>query len=242
MPHQLHERLLVRFQRCLGQRRQRIEQLAVGGDHAREALVVQLDPGRRVVGSVVLPRGEPQQHQPQFALARLRQQGVEEGEVERAFLGLDLFPGDRHHHRIGLEHVDRRPDLLQHRRVVARVVDLRAEDQERFAVDQQGVASVLGDQLGNRRFGGVLGLRRRLRGSGSVVRRGRRAGTGGDQHEHRGEYGTAQACAYSSSDLCPKLHHRISHRTRPLTTLLCSSFPRRREPRAFALRRLKVAG
>ena len=87
VPHQSHERLAVRLQRRLRMRRQRVERAAVGGDHAREALVVQLHPGRRVIGAVVLPGREPQQDQPHVALARLRQQRIEEGEIERAFLG-----------------------------------------------------------------------------------------------------------------------------------------------------------
>jgi antitoxin (DNA-binding transcriptional repressor) of toxin-antitoxin stability system len=61
--------------------------------------------------------------------------------VELSFDRFHLLPGDRHFERIRVERVDHRKHGLEHGRVVARVVGLRAEDNERLAIDDQGMAA-----------------------------------------------------------------------------------------------------
>ena len=140
--HQRDERALVRGQRGRRMRRQRIQHLALGVDQPRKTRVVELHPLGRVVRAVVLPGGEPQQHQAHVMLARLAQQRVEEREIELAFDGLDLLPGDGHADGVGLQLLHRRPDLWQHGRPGAGVVHLRAEHEERRAVDHERGATV----------------------------------------------------------------------------------------------------
>ena len=72
--------------------------------------------------------------------SRLLQQRVDEGEVELSFDRFHLLPGDRHFERIRVERIDHRKHGLEHGRIVARIVGLRAEDQERLAIDDQGMA------------------------------------------------------------------------------------------------------
>jgi hypothetical protein len=153
MRHQRDEGALVGLQRLAAEGAQAVARLAVLVAHGREALGVELDPGRRVLRAGVLPGGEPQQHQALVLLAGLLNQGVDEAEVEAPFLGFHLFPGHRHQHGVGLEVARRRPHRAERGRVVAGVVRLRAEDQEGLAVDQQGVAAVALDQA--RRLAGL---------------------------------------------------------------------------------------
>ncbi len=162
--HEGDECLAVGIQGGLRMRRQRTDRLAFAGDHAREALVVGLDPMRRVLRAVVLPGRKPQQHQPYLVLARRIEQRIDEGKIEPAFFRLHLFPGDRHLHGVGTEHLHGRPHLVHDAGIVAGVVDLRAQDQERRSIDHQRMLAVLADELRHRR----LRRRRRCRG-----RRGR---------------------------------------------------------------------
>ena len=127
--HQPREGGAVGVERRRRERRERVDALPLLVDHPREALVVELDPGRRVAGRGVLPSAEPEQHEMNLMRAGLGEQLVEKGKVELAFLGLDLLPGDRHFERVGVELRDRRPDLGQHGGPGAAVVDLRAEHQ-----------------------------------------------------------------------------------------------------------------
>ncbi len=140
--HQLGEGGAVGLQRLGEHRRQRAALLALLGHHPREALVVELHPVGRIARAVVLPGPEPQQRQPHVMLARLGDQGVEEAEVEMAFGRLDLAPGDGDQHRIGVDLLDRRPDLGQHGRPGAGIVHLGAQHQIGRAVHHQGVAAV----------------------------------------------------------------------------------------------------
>jgi hypothetical protein len=151
MRHQPRERARVRRQRFLAVRAQRVMRAAVGMAHAREAAAVGLDPERRVACPGVLPGREPQQHQPLVVRSGLLEQRVDEGEIEPTLDRLDLLPRDRHQQRVGADPFDRRPHLLEHARIVRRVVRLRAEDQERLAIDDQGRANVTGGEV--RRLG-----------------------------------------------------------------------------------------
>jgi hypothetical protein len=155
--HQRDEGALVRRQGLGTEGRQAVARLALRIEHAREAGVVQLDPGRRVLRAGVLPGREPQQRDPHAAFARLREQGVHEGEIETALDGLDLLPGHRHDDGVGLGIGHRRPHLLERLDRVARVVHLRAQHQEGLAVDQQRMTPVALDQPRQLRRGGGAG-------------------------------------------------------------------------------------
>jgi hypothetical protein len=85
--------------------------------------------------------------------AGLRQQGIQETEIEHALLGLDLLPGDRNLDRIGVHLLDRRPDLGQHGGPVAGVVHLGPQHQIGGAVDHEREMTVTGDQMGRGRRG-----------------------------------------------------------------------------------------
>lgn len=147
MLHEGDEGLAVCIQCGLRMRRQRADRLALARHHTRKALVVGLDPMRCIRRAVVLPGRKPQQHQPHLVLARLRQQRIDEGEIELAFFRLDLLPGDRHLHGVGAQHLHCRPHLVHDPGIVAGVVDLRAQDQERRTIDQQRMLAVLADEL-----------------------------------------------------------------------------------------------
>ena len=95
-------------------------------------LRVGLDPFGRILRVGVLPGAEPQQDQADIVVAApATSKRVDPGEIEAALDRLDLFPGDGDLDRVGVQLVDDRPDLGQHGRIVAAVVGLRAEDQER---------------------------------------------------------------------------------------------------------------
>ena len=135
MLHQRSEGALVGLECFLTEGGQAVAVLAGLVDHAREAPVVELDPGRRVLRAGVLPGAEPQQHDAHLVLAGLLEQGVDEGEIEAALDGLDLLPGHWYLDGVGLDVGDGGPDLVQGLGVVAGVVDLGAEDGEGLAVD-----------------------------------------------------------------------------------------------------------
>ncbi|MCW0417150.1 hypothetical protein NB689_002904 [Xanthomonas sacchari] len=232
MPHESNEGGAVGLQRGRRQRRQRTQAPPVARDHARKARIVGLDPVRRVVGAVVLPGAEPQQHQPHPLRARLRQKSVDEGEIEAALFRFHLLPGDRHLHRVRPQRADRRPDLRQRRRIVAGVVDLRAKDQERRAVDQQGMPTVGAHQARDRCLG-----RRRCRGSGRVrlrrrcIRRGLAAAQQQRQQERQPPCGAQRARRRSDSPhVAGAQPHQSSLRNGPtgncsrLTRLASSGF------------------
>ena len=145
--HERDEGLAVGLQGLVAERRQAVAELALRVHHARKALVVELDPFRRIGRAGVLPRAEPQQHQVLAVLARLRQQGIDVAEVETALHRLDLLPRHRDLDRIRVHVRRRRPHLVQHRRIVAGVVDLDAQHREGRAVHHQGGAAVARFQM-----------------------------------------------------------------------------------------------
>ncbi len=67
---------------------------------------------------------------------------IDPGKIEASFDRLDLLPADGDLDGVGMDRVDRRPDLRQRSRIIAAVVGLRAEDQERRIVDEQLVPAV----------------------------------------------------------------------------------------------------
>ena len=165
---QRHERALVRLQRGARVGGEDVMVLAVRRLHAREAAIVGLHPVGRVVRAAVLVRAEPQDDDALAMRPRAVEQRVDERQVEPALLGLDLLPCDWHLDGVGVDTVEHRPNLGQCGGIVARVVHLRAQHQERRAVDHQRVATVTrGDARdGRRRRIGSLRLRLRLSLSG----------------------------------------------------------------------------
>ncbi len=212
MLHEGNEGPAIRLQRGRGVRRQRTDAAPVAGDHAGEAGVIGLHPARRVGRAVVLPGGKPQQHQAHVVFTRLLQQRIDEGEIELAFLRLDLLPGDRHLHRIGTDDLHRRPHCLQRCGVVAGVVDLRAQHQEGLAIHQQRMPAILAGELWDRRLPGVIGRRRfacrgRLCSRGAIGRCRRRfLLTGGQQTEQGGRQ--QQAAREQRKRVCGRRHAR----------------------------------
>src|SRR3546814_7000749 len=84
---------------------------AVFGAHPGKARVVGLDPCGGIARAAVLPRREPQQHQPLVVRARLIEQRIDEAEIEPALLRLDLLPRDRHFR--SEEHTSELPSLMR---------------------------------------------------------------------------------------------------------------------------------
>jgi hypothetical protein len=146
MAHQSHKGALVRLERRAAVWARHVVRLAVPGHHPRETLRIRLDPFGHVAWAGVLPGAEPQQDQSDVVLACLRNQHIDPGKVELSLHRLDLLPGDGNLERVGMKRADRRPDFGQHGRVVAAVVRLPAQDQERRAVDQQGMTPILLDE------------------------------------------------------------------------------------------------
>ena len=112
-----------------------------------EAAIVELHPVGRVGKAGILPRAEPQEDDALVMLARFVEQRLDEGEVEAAFLRLQLLPGDRHFDRVGMNAVEHGPGLGQRRGIVAAVVDLPTQHQEGRAVDDQRMAAIFRFQM-----------------------------------------------------------------------------------------------
>ncbi len=145
--------LLVGLARRGVVRRQGVGGRAVLAGQAREALVVELDPARRIARTGILPGAEPQDVEADIVLTRLLDQRIDEAEIEMAFGRLDLFPRHRHDQSIGVHGLDRRPYLGQHGGIVARIVSLAGQHQIWRAVDHQGELAVLLHQLRHWRLG-----------------------------------------------------------------------------------------
>ena len=146
--HQLHKRPLVRLECAAVVGRQGVQGFAILGLYPGKALVVQLDPRRGIVRSVVFPGGEPQQHQAHVFFPRLLDQGIDEGKIEVAFLRFHLFPGHRNHQGVRVHLLHHRPYIRQGGGVVGRVVGLGREQQVGLAIDHQGVAAITGLDVG----------------------------------------------------------------------------------------------
>ena len=136
-----------------------IQQLAVGVLLARVGLRVGLDPLRNVVVLPVLPCSEPEQYEVELVLARLCNQQVHVGEVECPLGGLHLLPVDGGLDGVHMHGFSSAPGGGKRRGPRAGVVDLAAQDEERLAIDDKCVASILLLQMGN-----VAGLGRSDRG------------------------------------------------------------------------------
>ena len=140
--HELDERARVRRERRRAVRAEDAVILAGLGLHPGETAIVELHPIGRVRERRVLPRPEPQKHDALVVRARLIEQGLQEGEVEPPLLRLDLLPRDRHLDGVGADPVEHRPRCRERGGIVGRVVDLRAEHEERRAIDDQRVPAV----------------------------------------------------------------------------------------------------
>ena len=122
---------------------------------AREPLRVALHPGGRVAGHAVLPRPEPQQHEPHPVAARVGEELVEAREVEAAFFRLDELPVDGSEHRVHVELGELRPERPEIGGVGGGgVAELAAADQERLPVHDQLDGAALATQVRQRRAGG----------------------------------------------------------------------------------------
>ena len=82
-------------------------------------------------------------------LAAFLEEGIDDGEIELALLGFDLFPVDGHFDGVGVHGFDGAPDAGHHVGPGAGVMGLAAEHEEGLAIDEEGVAAVLGDDFGH---------------------------------------------------------------------------------------------
>ncbi len=122
----------------------------VGG--AGEPLRVALHPAGRVAGHAVLPRGEPEQHEPHPVGARLLDQPVERREVEPPLVRLDQVPVDGSQHRVHVELGEPGPETFEVGGVRSRgVAELAASNQERLPVHDQLGGGALSAEVGYRR-------------------------------------------------------------------------------------------
>ena len=112
---------------------------------------VGFDPSRHVVHVAVFPGAEPQQDDMQVVIACAIHDGVNVGEVEFAGLWLELFPINGSLDGVGVQRSHRLPNLRQFAGPGAGVVNLTTENEERLAVNQQSVATILLHEP--RRFG-----------------------------------------------------------------------------------------
>ena len=150
MTHQRRECLGVRLARGGGEGRGHIGRAAALVHHPRITLRRHLHPFRYVVRVAVLPRGEPQQDQAQFMRASLGQERIDHAGIELPLLGLELLPVDRDFDRVRVHELHGRPHLRKHAGPAARVVHLRAQNEVRSAIHEQGVAPVFLHQARNR--------------------------------------------------------------------------------------------
>ena len=104
----------------------------------REPLRVGLDPGRLVGGFAVLPASEPEDDQAQMILPGALDGVVHGGEIEPAFLRLDLFPDDGGQDGVEVALGEGGPDRLHVGAACgAGIVQFAGGHQERFAVHHQ---------------------------------------------------------------------------------------------------------
>ena len=87
--------------------------------------------------------------------ARLGDDGIQDAVIVLAGLRLELLPVDGDLEGIDLEGRHGGPDLRQGGRPGAGVVALGAEDQKGLAIDDQGMTSVLLDEMRQRGIGGL---------------------------------------------------------------------------------------
>lgn len=153
MAHESHEGGFVGFEVVARVGGENVCRLTVVADHARVALGIGLDPLGGVVHLAVLPCAKPEENEAQVMLACAVDEGVYVGEVEVALRGLELFPVDGGFEGVGMQVGHGLKDLRQLAWPCARIVDLAAEHEEGFAIDEEGVAAVLVDDL--RRLLGV---------------------------------------------------------------------------------------
>ncbi len=147
--HERGECLGIGRQRGGGERRRRVDRMAVLIDHMRVGMRGPLHPLRHVVLVAVLPRPEPQQYQVQLVLSRLREQRVDGAVIVCALFRLELFPVHRDFHGVGMHILDGGPDFGQNLRPAAGIIDFRTEHQKGDVVDHQCIAAILPDQAGN---------------------------------------------------------------------------------------------
>jgi hypothetical protein len=135
-------------------RRGRVDGLAFVAGDVGIFLGVLFHPKRHIVIAAVLPGGEPEEDEMEVVCPCLCQQGVDEREIKFVLLGFELFPVDGGFEGIEVEIFCCQPCAGQQGGPGAGVVDLAAEDEVGFAIDQERVAAVVGDELGH---GGLRG-------------------------------------------------------------------------------------
>ena len=128
MPHQRREGPGVGLARVGFELRDDLLPAVLAG-RAHEAELVALDPRRDVARHRVLPRAEPQQHQPHVVRAGIGKQPVDGGEIEPPLLRLDQLPVDRREHGVEVHRLElgpMRPHRLAARSL--RIAKFAAED------------------------------------------------------------------------------------------------------------------
>ena len=148
VPHQRREGPGVGGDVRLVEGREDLERRPVDALGARKTVGVPLHPRWHVRRHAVLPRPEPQQHEPHVVGARLADQAVHQREVEPPLHRLEQLPVDRGEDRVQAEAVQPGPDgrhVLQARR--RGVAELAAEHQERLAVDHELHRVALGTEM-----------------------------------------------------------------------------------------------
>ncbi len=92
-----------------------------------------------------------------FMFAGLGQKRIDHGIIESSLLGFQLFPINGDFDRIDVQEIHRGPNFGQNGGPSAGIVHLRAQDQIRRAVDDEGVSTVLLDDVRNGRLVGPGG-------------------------------------------------------------------------------------
>ena len=105
--------------------------------------------------TAVFPSAKPQENQPHVVFPGLLQDQVNNRGVEFALFRLELFPIDRDFQRVGVEIVNGRPDFGEQARPRARIVALRAKDEEGRAFHDQGVMPGFIHDMGKRIVAGL---------------------------------------------------------------------------------------
>ena len=108
---------------------------------------VGLYPLGNVVHPAVLPGAKPEQHHIGVMGAGLLHKFVDIREIELPRLRFHLLPIDRRFYGVRMHCLNRWPDFGQRRWPPARIVDLRPENQEWFAVHQECETPILLDEF-----------------------------------------------------------------------------------------------
>ncbi len=141
--HQCGEGCLIGVQSVLRDGREHVDRLSIGANDPWKARGIGFDPGRSVVHVAVLPCAKPQKNDVEIVRASTVDYSVDVGEIELTWLTLELLPVNRGFDSVGMQSGHGLPHLRQFAGPGARVVNLPAEDEERLAINEEGVAAIL---------------------------------------------------------------------------------------------------